>query len=246
MSASPSTSSTALSRPTWRSQPWACSSVRRAALGELAGDRLDALAGDPREGAGRPDGDGKVGEAADAGVERGAGQLRAVQRADHREGGEVDAGRTQARLAGRVEQALDHVAPRGDDARRGCAGRRGSRRSPSEWCSSTACSSGIGMWSGAWKRIAELISLAPLSGGRSRVRMTMRWLATPRRTRFAELVLRRTGRAGRLARRLDVDDLAVTDDAGGQLRRSRRARPSPGPAASRRRRRSRARCRGRR
>ncbi len=45
---------------------------------------------------------------------------------------------------------------------------------PSEWCSSTAWSSGIGMCSWAWKRTAEAISLASSSGGRSSVRMTIR------------------------------------------------------------------------
>ena len=54
----------------------------RAALGELAGDRLDALTGDARERARGAERDREVGQAADAGVEGGARQLGAVQRAE--------------------------------------------------------------------------------------------------------------------------------------------------------------------
>ena len=54
--------------------------------------------------------------------------------------------------------------------------------------------------------------MAPLSGGRSSVRITMRWLATPRRTRLPSLCSANRSRSDR-GERLDVDDLAVADDA---------------------------------
>jgi hypothetical protein len=55
---------------------------------------------------------------------------------------------------------------------------------PSAWKSSTALLSGIGTWSCAWKRTAASISLRSSTGGKSSVRSTVRWLATPRRTRL--------------------------------------------------------------
>ena len=61
--------------------------------------------------------------------------------------------------------------------------------------------------------------MAVSSGGRSTVRMTMRWLATPMRTRLPSLCSANMSR--RTAdERLDVDDLAVTHDAGRERRRS--------------------------
>ena len=88
----------------------------RAALGELDGERLDAAARDAGEGAGGATGDREVGEAADGEVEDvlvlGPG---AVQRADHGEGGQVDALGLQAGAAQGGEDALDHVAAGGDE-----------------------------------------------------------------------------------------------------------------------------------
>ena len=59
---------------------------------------------------------------------------------------------------------------------------------PSGCQSSTACSSGIGTCSCAWKRTAAPSSLLSFSGGRSMVRTTMRGLATPIRTRRSSLL----------------------------------------------------------
>ena len=69
--------------------------------------------------------------------------------------------------------------------------------------------------------------------------MTMRWLATPSRTRWGACG-RRTAREG-LRERVDVDDLAVADDARGE-RRNRGALDGDAAARSPRLR-SRARCR---
>ena len=84
---------------------------QRGALGELDGEGLDAAAGGAGEGALGAAGDREVGEAADGEVEDelvvGAG---AVQRADRREGGEVDALGLQPGGAQRREDALDHLA----------------------------------------------------------------------------------------------------------------------------------------
>ena len=188
----------------------------RAALGELAGDRLDALAGDPRERAGRSERDGEVGETADAGVEGGAGQLGAVQRADHRERREVDADRPQAGLASGVEQALDHVAPRGDDDdARPRAVRRlddtqrvmlehGLLERHRDVVGSLEADRGVDLLGALERRKVEGAHHDALVGD-------------AQAHALAELVLGEqvTERGGE---RLDVDDLAVTDDAGGERR----------------------------
>ncbi len=88
-----------------------------AALGELAGHRLEAAADDAREAADRPLGDRHVGEPVDVQVQDAAVVLGigTVERADQRESGEVDSLRTQTGVAHGREQALDHVALGGDE-----------------------------------------------------------------------------------------------------------------------------------
>jgi hypothetical protein len=88
----------------------------RARLGELDGERLDAAAGGAREEAGGALGDREVREAADREVEHVlVGPAGAVERADHREGREVDALGAQAGGADRGDEVGDHVAPGGDE-----------------------------------------------------------------------------------------------------------------------------------
>ena len=88
-----------------------------AALGQLAGHRLEAPADDAGEAADRALGDRHVGEPVDVQVQDAAVVLGvvAVERADQRERGQVDALRAQAGLADGGEQAGDHVALGGDE-----------------------------------------------------------------------------------------------------------------------------------
>ena len=77
-------------------------------------------------------------------------------------------------------------------------GPAGVSTTPSGWKSSTALRSGIGTWSWAWKRTAAASSLRSVTGGSSSVRITVRWLATPTRTRLPSRA-RREQLAQRLA-----------------------------------------------
>ena len=87
-----------------------------AALGERGGHRVDAAGGGAREQAARRVGDGDVDEAGGVDVEHGAvGLLRDVDRADHAEGGEVEALELEAGVADGADDALDHLAADGDD-----------------------------------------------------------------------------------------------------------------------------------
>src|SRR4051812_28701182 len=58
---------------------------------------------------------------------------------------------------------------------------------PMTWCSSTAWSSGIGICSWAWKRMAASSCFGSSIAGSRRVRTTIRWLPTPSRTCFESL-----------------------------------------------------------
>ena len=79
---------------------------------------------------------------------------------------------------------------------------------PSGWKSSTALLSGIGTWSCAWKVTAAASSFSSVTGGSSSVRSTVRWLATPTRTRLLRPVLVEQ-LAQHLAERAVVGDFAV-------------------------------------
>ena len=87
-----------------------------AALGQLDCHALEPAAHDAREAADGALGDRQVGEAVDVQVQDAAGLLLfvAVERADQREGGEVDALGGQPGLAHGGEQPFDHVALRRD------------------------------------------------------------------------------------------------------------------------------------
>ena len=132
----------------------------RAALGELARHRLDAAADDAGEAAQRPLGDRHVRQPVDVQVQHAARVLGvgAVERADQRERGEVDALRAQAGVAHRGEQPLDHVALGGDEHD---ALARALRRvdDPERVEVEHRVESGIGTWSWAWKRTAASSSL---------------------------------------------------------------------------------------
>ena len=92
------------------------------------------------------------------GVGGGAG----AERADQGEAGVVDADQSQAGAADRLDQRGEHVAARGDRDDLDAA-RRPSPVTVGITCqSSTARSSGIGMWSWAAKRIAVSSSSAVL------------------------------------------------------------------------------------
>ena len=94
-------------------------------------------------------------------------------------------------------------------------GPAGVSRTPSGWKSRTALSSGIGTWSWAWKRTAAASSLRSVTGGSSSVRSTVRWLATPTRTRLlSPLSLEELAQG--LAERALVDHFALAHDVGGQ------------------------------
>ena len=86
-----------------------------AALGQLGGERLGAERDRPGEHAGAALGDRQVGHAADAQVQRALVAPGLVQGPDHREGGEVDSLRAQPGPTRGLEDAEDHVAPRGDE-----------------------------------------------------------------------------------------------------------------------------------
>ena len=127
-------SSTGASTPTWASQPWACSSVsalRSASSTARASTPPPEARAKVHVGAA---GDGEVGEAADGEVEDvlvvGAG---AVQRADHGEGGEVDALGLQAGGAQGGEDALDHLAARRDEQHALAPARSASLTTSSGW-----------------------------------------------------------------------------------------------------------------
>jgi hypothetical protein len=82
-----------------------------AALGEVGGQRVDATARRAGEGAAGAAGDREIGQAADVQVEHLlAVRPAAVQRADHREGGEVDALGLEAGRPQSGQDALDHLA----------------------------------------------------------------------------------------------------------------------------------------
>ena len=86
-----------------------------AALGERRRHRVDAAGGGAREQAARRVGDGHVDEPGGVDVEHGALGLAGVHRADHAEGGEVEALELEAGLADGADDALDHLAADGDD-----------------------------------------------------------------------------------------------------------------------------------
>ena len=101
--------------------------------------------------------------------------------------------------------------------------------------SSTAWSSGIGIWSCAWKRTAVSSSSSSSISGSRRVRTTTRWFATPRRTALPSL-LRENRPRQRAGERLGVLHLALADHARGRAARSpcaptRRAVPRTSVAA---------------
>ena len=123
--ARPRCRSTGWSRPTWASQARACSSVRRRRSASSVDEQLQAAGAGAREEAGRALGDGEVRQAADGEVQHvlgglgllagERGKLRRGERADHGEGGEVDALGAQPGAADGEREALDHVAAGRDD-----------------------------------------------------------------------------------------------------------------------------------
>ena len=95
--------------------------------------------------------------------------------------------------------------------------RGGVDRRRADWKSRIASSIGIGMWSGASARTAASSAFGSSSGGRSSVRTTMRWLATPRRTRVGQVVLGEEASCSASVSAGGVGDLAVAQDARAQL-----------------------------
>ena len=131
----------------------------------------------------------------------------------------------EAGLAGGADDALDHLAPDGDDDdARARAGWR-SDDAERDCMSSTASSIGIGMWSGASARAAASSAFSSSITGRSSERTTMRWLAMPRRTRLGRSCSSNSVRSAS-AERGRVGDVAVAQDARAQVRHGAALRAS--------------------
>ena len=86
-----------------------------AAVAEALHDRVEAAGGRAGEQAAGVVGDGDVRQAGEVDVEHGVLRPGRAQRADHGEGGEVDAGDGQAGLGRGGDEAVDHLAAHGDD-----------------------------------------------------------------------------------------------------------------------------------
>jgi hypothetical protein len=98
---------------------------------------------------------------------------------------------------------------------------------PSAWKSRTAFESGIGTWSCAWKLTAAASSLRSVTGGSSSVRSTVRWLATPIRTRLLSLLSANSSRRASLSAITSVTSPSRTVSAASGSAAARSARIEP-------------------